>query len=44
MLGHGWVVLHVTAQRLNEDFEGFLAELRAALRAGRARHLTGGGQ
>jgi len=28
----GWVVLHVTAQRLRDDFDGFVAELRAALR------------
>ncbi|MEJ3746786.1 hypothetical protein WEI85_26310 [Actinomycetes bacterium KLBMP 9797] len=27
-----WIVLHVTARRLRDDFEGFLAELRAALR------------
>jgi hypothetical protein len=32
----GWLVLHVTAQRLREDFDGFVAELRAALR-GRGR-------
>jgi very-short-patch-repair endonuclease len=28
----GWTVLHVTAKRLREDFDGFLAELRAAPR------------
>ena len=33
----GWIVLHVTARRLREDFEGFLAEVRAALRSQRAR-------
>jgi very-short-patch-repair endonuclease len=32
----GWIVLHVTAQRLREDFDGFVAGLRAALR-GRER-------
>ncbi|MFD1083254.1 hypothetical protein [Micromonospora andamanensis] len=32
LLGEDWIVLHVTAQRLREDFEGFLAELRQALR------------
>jgi hypothetical protein len=31
MLGSDWIVLHVTAQRLREDFDGFLAELRAVL-------------
>jgi very-short-patch-repair endonuclease len=29
----GWVVLHVTAQRLRDDFDGFVTELRTALRA-----------
>ncbi|MFY1575484.1 endonuclease domain-containing protein [Verrucosispora sp. WMMD703] len=32
LLGEGWIVLHVTAQRLREDFDGFLAELRQAVR------------
>jgi len=32
LLGADWIVLHVTAKRLREDFEGFAAELRAALR------------
>jgi very-short-patch-repair endonuclease len=32
VLGAGWVVLHVTAQRLRDDFDGFVAELKAALR------------
>ncbi|MFC0533826.1 DUF559 domain-containing protein [Phytohabitans kaempferiae] len=31
LLGADWVVLHVTAQRLRDDFEGFVAELKAAL-------------
>lgn len=31
----GWIVLHVTARRLREDFDGFLAELRSALRSRR---------
>jgi very-short-patch-repair endonuclease len=31
VLGSDWIVLHVTAQRLREDFDGFLAELRAVL-------------
>ncbi|MGH3682609.1 MAG: endonuclease domain-containing protein [Natronosporangium sp.] len=29
----GWIVLHVTGRRLREDFDGFLAELRSALRS-----------
>lgn len=33
MLGADWIVLHVTAGRLRDDFEGFLEELRAALRS-----------
>lgn len=32
LLGSDWIVLHVTARRLRDDLEGFLAELRAALR------------
>ncbi|MFJ6197777.1 hypothetical protein [Micromonospora sp. NPDC092111] len=32
LLGGEWIVLHVTARRLREDFAGFLAEVRAALR------------
>ncbi|MEU6022875.1 hypothetical protein [Micromonospora sp. NPDC047134] len=32
LLGEDWIVLHVTAQRLREDFDGFLAELRQAIR------------
>ncbi|WP_406076486.1 hypothetical protein [Micromonospora sp. NBC_00858] len=33
LLGGEWIVLHVTGKRLREDFDGFLAEVRAALRA-----------
>ncbi|WP_124818888.1 hypothetical protein [Micromonospora ureilytica] len=33
LLGEDWIVLHVTAKRFREDFDGFLAEVRAALRA-----------
>jgi very-short-patch-repair endonuclease len=33
LLGGDWLVLHVTGKRLREDFDGFLAEVRAALRA-----------
>ncbi|MEU6078521.1 DUF559 domain-containing protein [Micromonospora sp. NPDC047074] len=33
LVGTGWIVLHVTAKRLREDFDGFLAEVRAALRS-----------
>ncbi|MFC0003658.1 endonuclease domain-containing protein [Micromonospora siamensis] len=33
LIGGDWIVLHVTGKRLREDFEGFLAEVRAALRA-----------
>lgn len=36
LLGAGWIVLHVTSQRLNRDFMGVVREIRAALRA-RAR-------
>jgi very-short-patch-repair endonuclease len=32
LLGGDWIVLHVTGKRLREDFDGFLAEVRAALR------------
>ncbi|MEH1166167.1 hypothetical protein V6V47_12350 [Micromonospora sp. CPCC 205539] len=32
LLGGEWIVLHVTGKRLREDFDGFLAEVRAALR------------
>lgn len=39
ILGNDWIVLHVTAKRLHEDFDGFLAEVRAALRSRRSpRH------
>lgn len=33
LLGEDWIVLHVTAKRFREDFDGFLAELRRALRS-----------
>ncbi|MEU0548844.1 hypothetical protein [Micromonospora sp. NPDC005979] len=36
LLGGDWIVLHVTAKRLRDDFDGFLAEVKAAL-ATRAR-------
>lgn len=35
ILGEDWIVLHVTARRLREDFDGFVAEVRAALRSRR---------
>ncbi|MEV4498485.1 hypothetical protein AB0J84_22650 [Micromonospora arborensis] len=31
LLGEDWIVLHVTAKRFREDFDGFLTELRQAL-------------
>jgi very-short-patch-repair endonuclease len=33
LLGNDWIVLHVTARRLRDDFDGFAAEVRAALRS-----------
>ncbi|MFG3689926.1 hypothetical protein [Micromonospora sp. NPDC047740] len=33
LLGAEWIVLHVTAKRLRDDFEGLPAEVRTALRA-----------
>ncbi|MEV5695884.1 hypothetical protein [Micromonospora globbae] len=33
LLGEDWIVLHLTARRLRDDFPGFVAEVRAALRA-----------
>ncbi|MEU8420665.1 hypothetical protein AB0C15_07295 [Micromonospora sp. NPDC048835] len=33
LLGEDWIVLHVTSKRFREDFDGFLAELRQALRS-----------
>ncbi|MBY8874859.1 hypothetical protein K7640_23815 [Micromonospora sp. PLK6-60] len=33
LLGDDWIVLHVTSRRLRDDFDGFLAEVRAALRS-----------
>lgn len=35
ILGADWLVLHVTAKRLRDDFPGFLAEVRDALRTRR---------
>ncbi len=32
ILGEEWIVLHVTAKRLRADFDGVVAEIRAALR------------
>jgi hypothetical protein len=32
LAGTDWLVLHVTSKRLRDDFEGFVAELRSALR------------
>jgi very-short-patch-repair endonuclease len=37
VLGADWLVLHITAKRLREDFEGFVAEVQAALDARRRR-------
>ncbi|MGC5052981.1 endonuclease domain-containing protein [Micromonospora sp. DT48] len=31
ILGEDWIVLHVTAKRMREDFDGFLTELRQTL-------------
>jgi very-short-patch-repair endonuclease len=39
LMGAGWIVLHVTARRLREDFDGFVAELRAALRSRRSPQM-----
>ncbi|AEB47882.1 hypothetical protein VAB18032_04000 [Micromonospora maris AB-18-032] len=33
VVGGDWIVLHLTAKRLREDFDGFVAEVRAALRS-----------
>ncbi|TBL29226.1 hypothetical protein EYA84_24775 [Verrucosispora sp. SN26_14.1] len=33
LVGRDWIILHVTAKRLRADFEGFVAEVQAALRA-----------
>ncbi|WBB81561.1 hypothetical protein O7606_09465 [Micromonospora sp. WMMD882] len=33
LVGDDWIVLHLTGKRLREDFDGFLAEVRAALRS-----------
>ena len=39
LVGTDWIILHLTAKRLREDFDGFLAEVRAALRS--RGHRTG---
>jgi very-short-patch-repair endonuclease len=33
----GWIILHVTARRFHEDFDGVVAEVRAAMRSQRSR-------
>ncbi|MET8279579.1 hypothetical protein [Micromonospora sp. NPDC005174] len=33
LVGEDWIVLHITAKRFREDFDGFLDELRQALRS-----------
>ncbi|SIQ97394.1 hypothetical protein [Micromonospora avicenniae] len=33
LLGGDWIVLHLTARRLRDDFAGFVVEVRAALRS-----------
>ncbi|WP_433530507.1 endonuclease domain-containing protein [Micromonospora sp. CA-263727] len=33
LVGDDWIILHVTAKRFREDFDGFVAEVRAALRS-----------
>ncbi len=38
-----WIVLHLTAKRLREDFDGFVAEVRAALRSRSHGHGHGRG-
>jgi very-short-patch-repair endonuclease len=35
LAAEGWIVLHVTAERLRDDFPGFVAEVRATLRSRR---------
>jgi very-short-patch-repair endonuclease len=37
IFGNDWIVLHVTAKRLRDDFEGFVAEVRTALHSRRSR-------
>ena len=32
----GWIVIHVTAARLRDDFDGVVAEIRAAIRTRKA--------
>ncbi len=43
LLAEHWIVLHVTAPRLRDDVDSLVAEVRAALRAGRARTTAGTG-
>ncbi|WP_147432831.1 endonuclease domain-containing protein [Catellatospora citrea] len=33
LVGQDWIVLHLTAQRLRDDLDGFIVEVRAALRS-----------
>jgi very-short-patch-repair endonuclease len=35
----GWIVLHITAKRLRDDFDGFAGELRAVLRSRRSAQM-----
>ena len=37
LLGNDWIVLHLTAERLRDDFDGFVVEVQTALRARRSR-------
>jgi very-short-patch-repair endonuclease len=37
----GWIILHVTARRLHDDFDGVVAEVRAAMHAQRSRARSG---
>jgi very-short-patch-repair endonuclease len=33
LVAEGWLVLHVTSQRLHDDFPGLVREIKAALRS-----------
>jgi very-short-patch-repair endonuclease len=33
LLNEGWIVIHVTGDRMRDDFDGVLAEIRVALRS-----------
>lgn len=33
----GWIILHITSRRMREDFDGFVAEVRSAMRFQRSR-------